>query len=966
MNITKFNDLNNNSKRDSGEPGLKGWEFTIEGPNDTRFTNTTDSNGEIHLKLILPGRYVVTETPKLEWIPTTPIEQSATLQRGDKEELKFGNYKPILLNITKFNDRNANGTHDSGEPYLSDWEFTIEGPNDTRFTETTDSNGEIHLRLILPGRYVVTEIPKPGWISTTPIQQSATLNSGDHEELYFGNTNNTLKIVKFEDRNANGIHDSGEPYLSDWEFTIEGPTGTETKYTDPDGKIEYIYTPGDYVITETLKPGWIPTTPIQQSATLNPGDHEELYFGNTNNILKIVKFEDRNANGTHDSGEPYLSDWEFTIEGPNDTRFTETTDSNGEIEYIYTPGDYVITETLKPGWYNITDITWSDSLNRGPVTLYFGNTNNTLEIVKFEDRNANGTRDSGEPGLKDWEFIITDSSTDERIKVYTGNDGVAHYKVKANREYIVSETLRLPWRNTTPLEKKILIDQNLIEVDFGNVLPTRLNITKFNDRNKNGTRDSGEPGLKGWEFNITDPKGEIHKYTTDSQGNITFVCDDFGFGDYKVEEIPQEGWIPTTPLDLKVMMVAGHNESIDFGNSPSCPCNDAQKIYVPPKRPNWTNKDKEMNLSVTKSIHPYILHDDLIDACNGSVINYTLEVCVGKKMKPTDLVLAVDTSGSTVAKDPNLLKDISDSIIKFVQSNKGTPNLRIGLVSWDENIDESVNPTTDYNSVIDAAGNLSANPKEFTRYQVGLDGSLNAFRGSPSDSKKIIVFITDARGHYEPVITYPEMPDYTVHMIVISPTTEINEGRMKNLTRITNPTDGVLKIIDDPAKIETKLEDLVSLECDTQTLSNMRVTDSLPSYLHPIDGSFTEEPVSNQKYGINWNTTTLEWDIGTLSPDDNCWKTSFNVLFCWRIPADASQPEDAPRVTSEVTYTDPDTGDVRSLSIPEGGIWIEPPATTEQAHEEKGLRSIPGFGAPLALFGLSAAGYFLRRKTTSR
>ena len=57
INLTKFNDSNNNGQWDRGEDGLPGWSFVLEGP-DGRAINTkpTDINGVATEEGLAPGR----------------------------------------------------------------------------------------------------------------------------------------------------------------------------------------------------------------------------------------------------------------------------------------------------------------------------------------------------------------------------------------------------------------------------------------------------------------------------------------------------------------------------------------------------------------------------------------------------------------------------------------------------------------------------------------------------------------------------------------------------------------------------------------------------------------------------------------------------------------------------------------------------------------------------------------------
>jgi hypothetical protein len=89
-------------------------------------------------------------------------------------------------------------------------------------------------------------------------------------------------------------------------------------------------------------------------------------------------------------------------------------------------------------------------------------------------------------------------------------------------------------------------------------------IEKFEDLNRNGERDEGEPGLAGWEFTVTQDEQTIATATTDASGVITLP--DLEPGDYEVCETLQPGWINTTDLCQPLTAGPGRANLLRFGN----------------------------------------------------------------------------------------------------------------------------------------------------------------------------------------------------------------------------------------------------------------------------------------------------------------------------------------------------------------------------------------------------------------
>jgi hypothetical protein len=106
--------------------------------------------------------------------------------------------------------------------------------------------------------------------------------------------------------------------------------------------------------------------------------------------------------------------------------------------------------------------------------------------------------------------------------------------------------------------------------------------SKFDDLNKNGVQDSGEPGIPNWpmtltrvtsDFNDQPTGGVVATTTTDSNGNFSFALNGEGPGTYSVTEGSEPGWTNTTggtTEDVTVNPGIG-NATLSvppFGNSP--------------------------------------------------------------------------------------------------------------------------------------------------------------------------------------------------------------------------------------------------------------------------------------------------------------------------------------------------------------------------------------------------------------
>ena len=87
---------------------------------------------------------------------------------------------------------------------------------------------------------------------------------------------------------------------------------------------------------------------------------------------------------------------------------------------------------------------------------------------------------------------------------------------------------------------------------------------KFHDRDGDGVRDAGEPGLSGWTFQLVrqqsfvgQPVGSVRTTQSDSSGTYGFDLYGYGPGVYYVQEIDRPGWERTTALRQSVTVTEG-------------------------------------------------------------------------------------------------------------------------------------------------------------------------------------------------------------------------------------------------------------------------------------------------------------------------------------------------------------------------------------------------------------------------
>lgn len=512
----KYNDLNNNGKRDPGEPGLKGWQITLSsmgyassgnfgGPTlNLVNTLTTDENGNFCFTNVKQGNYIIGEIAQNGWTQTEPstFAYGIRLAPGQKiENLSFGNKEDVSVRVgsicgIKFNDKNGNGQQDAGELGIADWQIQIGGPVD--MTVVTDKEGKFCFDKLPPGEYKVGEVFRSGWRQTKPSTNFyiIQLTSGQSiTDLQFGNkVDDKVQLgsicgTKFNDKNRDGRRVNGELGIRNWTIYLEGPMNL-TAITDDNGNFcFYGLIPGTYTVREENKTGWRQTKPSTITYTLEVGNGDNftnIDFGNTiDPTVKLgsicgIKFNDLNGDGKKQDNEPTISNWTINLSGT--INLTTRTDARGKFCFDnLTFGRYTLSEEHKDKWRQTAPSTGSFSIelsedNSKPDTFYFGNKedigirNGSICGMKYLDKNGDGRKDPAEPGIADWQINIS-GPVDLSIK--TDKEGKYCFENLPPGTYIIKEEPRLDWVQKEPVSPNsytvvLSSGQNLDGYYFGN------------------------------------------------------------------------------------------------------------------------------------------------------------------------------------------------------------------------------------------------------------------------------------------------------------------------------------------------------------------------------------------------------------------------------------------------------------------------------------------------------------------
>ncbi len=544
-------DANGNGLQDPGEPGMGGVTVTLyydhnhNGVYDAPYTvdgyvatRTTTADGQYIFDDLPPGAYVVVvnggTTPTGYTQTGDPDYYGATLAQGQGDNrttapvivapgdvfvnADFG-YQPLLgvagfigdrvwldlngdgiqdqaetgivgVSVALVRDSNGNGVWDGGERIIATTRTSGNGEylfSGLTVADALDSNNYIvwvnDITALLTGLQPTfdydglapTNGVRVGYnISTaTNLTASGTV-AHDFGHTAVGHSSNKGLIgdTVFLDKNNNGLYDVGEgiPGVTLYLYAADGVSLLAVTMTDANGNYWFggladaTYTVR--VDTTTLPNGGVGFTntvdPDQpsgnsQSRVVISGANIDLNqdFGYrataTPNAIGGTVWEDRNADGTLNSGESALGLAGITValrDELGNVIATTTTDANGDYLFSGLPnGIYSIRVTdernlIAGWWHSIGSNHGADNnsqITRYTVELSGGQTNTTADFGYYyrpgalgnfvwNDLNANGLQDVGEPGLSN--VVVTLTITYSNLvetTVVTTTDGSGHY-----------------------------------------------------------------------------------------------------------------------------------------------------------------------------------------------------------------------------------------------------------------------------------------------------------------------------------------------------------------------------------------------------------------------------------------------------------------------------------------------------------------------------------------------------------
>ncbi len=217
-----------------------------------------------------------------------------------------------------------------------------------------------------------------------------------------------------------------------------------------------------------------------------------------------------------------------------------------------------------------------------------------IEGVVYRDMNVDGIRQWNEPGVQNWTVYLdlNRNGVFDSGDPWAVTDATGAYSIITTARpgpYTVAQVLQPNWTAINPSTGKQAVTisyrgQWIAGVDFGNLpLPGAVSGIKWDDRNGNGVKDPGEPGIPG-VYIYADLNNDgfiaLGEPAAITGPDGSYVIRNVPATQVTIREVPSPGWQLTYPalgyyvVDVKANATIpglnfGNTAAFDFGDAPA-------------------------------------------------------------------------------------------------------------------------------------------------------------------------------------------------------------------------------------------------------------------------------------------------------------------------------------------------------------------------------------------------------------
>jgi len=363
--------------------GLPGWVFIGVHESGLQREGTTNGLGQVRFEGLSPGKWTFREQPQTGWIPAEGENDTKTItlvpprQLNQCEQLKFVNRQlhSSCLTVQKKDDQ--------GNP-APNWRIILTRDDGAWPSQDgqTDANGQVTFQNLPLGLWTVTEQLQEGWISDG--SSSRRVNLAQPSLVCQVETFRNIRTTCIEGYKINHL----EMGLPGWIIYAVNQATAETRQTVTDNNGFFRFDNlirGTWVISEEQRTDWTPVTPSEFSIAAveprTPGQCYQVRFKNRfpHSCLEVYKVDAHDRAG--------LPGWNITLQpayGGNS--ITKATDGIGHVRFEQLPpGEYIVSEETKPGWFPITEQSRQITLEASGI----------CEVVTFENCQEISNAESG-------------------------------------------------------------------------------------------------------------------------------------------------------------------------------------------------------------------------------------------------------------------------------------------------------------------------------------------------------------------------------------------------------------------------------------------------------------------------------------------------------------------------------------------------------------------------------------------